>query len=537
MSDAYVGQPRFRSARASELLQAQLLQPINITPVQPQLTIDNIGILNSTGPGNLSSNEYDPMYTSNGGHILLNGAYGSRNTKTDNAIISGVYKNLSGSLGQFHYQTDGFRTNDDFKQDIYNAFAQFEVTRDFSLQVEFKSDDSKLGDVVSRINGPNNETERRIIEQDHIRLGGHYRIDPKQDVIASGFYTTRKEIQSEISENGVNPLIAGKEAGYQAELQYLFHPASYEIIAGAGFLDSRVENLLSNTAFLNKRSFYNAYFYTKLHLLPELTTILGLGFDSYHFDRNRSDQNRDQFSPKFGFIWNPTKDLTIRGAAFRTLNRPLAVNQTIEPTQIAGFNQFYDAVNGTTSWQYSAGLDYQYKNSLFFGGETNWRVKANQPVNRNTFGENRNESRHLSYLYWTPMDWLALRAEYKYEKVTREDNRPSNNNPVNIATHEVPLSFNFFHPNGLFAKISGTYVNQNAAFNSDESIENFSESFWTIDTTVGYRLPKRIGLISFEVRNILDNSFNYQSILDASGPQLSPYIPERQIFGKISFFY
>ena len=37
LADTYSALPRYDVARVSELLQAQLLQPINITPVQPQL--------------------------------------------------------------------------------------------------------------------------------------------------------------------------------------------------------------------------------------------------------------------------------------------------------------------------------------------------------------------------------------------------------------------------------------------------------------------------------------------------------------------
>ena len=196
LSDAYIGQPRYRAARASELLQAQLLQPINITPVQPQLTAENIGILNSTGPGNLSVNEYDSLFNANGAHIVLNGAYGSRNTKTDNAIISGIYNKLSGSMGQFHYETDGFRDNDHYQEDIYDAFAQYAFTPDLSGQIEFKSSDVRASDVPFRLNGEfnNRKNFKEAIAQDSIRVGGHYQISPKQDLLGSFIYSTYKDV-------------------------------------------------------------------------------------------------------------------------------------------------------------------------------------------------------------------------------------------------------------------------------------------------------------------------------------------------------
>ena len=587
LSDSYVGQPRYRVARASELLQAQLLQPINITPVQPQLTGENIGILNNTGPGNLSANEYDALYTGNGAHIVLNGAYGSRDTKTDSAIVSGVYNNLSMSLGQFHYQTDGFRQNDDYQQNIYDAFAQYAFTPDFSLQVELKSENVRAGDVAMRLNESHDTTLRQTIKQDTARIGGLYRIDSEQDVIASGFYTYRKDTTGNhfvnlSSSNRANwnisdPTTGTTSNGYQTEWQYMFHPDNFELIAGVGFL-----NLENKFIFNNDINFFepppllrnsstrqqyntdrfNGYIYSKVHLIPSVITTIGISYDSVDNQINSFESitrnstgttrpfqtkpdvlKRDLFNPKFGITWNPLDSLTIRGAVFRTLNRQLAANQTIEPTQIAGFNQFFDENNDARAWRYGLGTDFNPVKNLFLGGEISWR-DSQQPLSDNgvIVNQNRAESSHLAYFYWTATEWMALRTEYRFDSIDRSYilRRTSSNNPQGIETHQVPISLNLFHPNGLFARISGTYVNQHVASVSSSIVNplNYrSEDFWTFDTAIGYRMPKRLGTINFEVRNLFDNKFNYQSNFDASGPQISPFVPERQLFVKLNLFY
>ena len=581
LSDAYIGQPRYRVARASELLQAQLLQPINITPVQPQLTAENIGILNSTGPGSLSLNEYDPLYNANGAHIVLNGAYGSNDTKTDNAIISGVYNNFSGSLGQFHYETDGFRQNDDYKQDIYDAFAQYAITPDLSVQMELKSEDVRAGDVPFRLNGFHQENLRKVIEQNTVRAGGHYRIDSTQDLIASGIYTTLKDIET----NSTKPLgpksventsLTTQDVGYQAEIQYLYHPVAFDIAAGFGYMNlgrgqidqkntlapptgSNVlldvcvidtlkdnEDLCLNKSSTSNLEYVNGYVYSKQYLLPNLTTILGFSYDAY----DEGFIERNQFNPKFGAIWNPFKDLTLRSAVFRTIKRPLASNQTIEPTQVAGFNQFFDGNNGATAWQGGFGLDYNPIKSIFMGGELIWR-DGSQPIlneNNQLEDQDRKESFHLAYLYWIPFEWLSFRSEYRYEKFNRDFTLGSGDptDPRSIETQQVPFSLNFYHGSGFFGKFTGTYVNQQVEFVNDEDqntgkllppIDKQNENFWTFDVAVGYRFPKKIGIISLEVRNLFDNDFNFQSTFDASGPQLTPFVPERQLFGKLSLFF
>ena len=152
-----------------------------------------------------------------------------------------------------------------------------------------------------------------------------------------------------------------------------------------------------------------------------------------------------------------------------------------------------------------------------------------------------NQNNHLAYLYWTPADWLALKAEYRFDDISRNPGLITENstNPLDLKTKQIPLSIQLFHPSGVFARLAGTYVDQSTFGFSDEASQfvKLSESFWTFDAAIGYRLPKRLGIISFEMRNLFDNHFRFQSAFDASGPQLSPFVPERQLFAKLNIFY
>ena len=50
LADSYSVLPRHEIARVSELLQSQLLQPINITPIQPRLAESNLFLISRQGP-------------------------------------------------------------------------------------------------------------------------------------------------------------------------------------------------------------------------------------------------------------------------------------------------------------------------------------------------------------------------------------------------------------------------------------------------------------------------------------------------------
>ena len=79
------------------------------------------------------------------------------------------------------------------------------------------------------------------------------------------------------------------------------------------------------------------------------------------------------------------------------------------------------------------------------------------------------------------------------------------------------------------------------------------EEFVLFDWNIGYRLPKRLGTLNVGVRNILDESFDFQGLGDRTfrGSQQAPQtaqlqtdalgaqsiIPERTKFGNINLVF
>jgi hypothetical protein len=83
LADTYQNLPRHEAARTSELLQSQLLQPLNITPVQPSLGEQNLLILSGSGPSQPSFNEFNPVFQRDRFALQASGVAGSFNTFGD----------------------------------------------------------------------------------------------------------------------------------------------------------------------------------------------------------------------------------------------------------------------------------------------------------------------------------------------------------------------------------------------------------------------------------------------------------------------
>jgi outer membrane receptor for ferrienterochelin and colicin len=212
----------------------------------------------------------------------------------------------------------------------------------------------------------------------------------------------------------------------------------------------------------------------------------------------------------------------------------LITNQTLEPTLVAGFNQFYDDADATDAWRYGAAIDQKVSSTLYGGAEFSYR-DLQVPYNDVVAGILRNVdwSEYLgrAYLFWTPHKWVALRAGYQYERFQRDENF-NLIGTKDMKTHSVPLGVSFFHPCGISASMQGTYYKQDGWFQrrGSDSYEKGSSDFWVVDAAINYRLPNRYGLVSFGVSNLFNKDFSYQET-DLNSPRVQP---ERLIYGQIS---
>ena len=252
----------------------------------------------------------------------------------------------------------------------------------------------------------------------------------------------------------------------------------------------------------------NLYVYSYIKPIENVTLTVGASGDFVDGD-SPEVENQDSFNPKFGINWTPFDGTTVRGAAFKTLKRTLITDQTLEPTQVAGFNQFFDDLDATEAWRYGAAVDQKFLSNVYGGAEFSYRDMDVPAIDLEggTFDEKWEEYLGRAYLYWAPHAWVSLRADYIYEQFKTEG---LTDYPEKLDTHRVPLGCNFFHPSGLNASVTATYYNQDGDFITvDGERKPGEDDFWLVDASIGYRLPKRYGIITAGVRNLFDEEFSY----------------------------
>lgn len=546
LADTYAVLPRHQIARVSELLQSQLLQPVNMTPLQPRLAESNLFLIGSGGPGVASFNEFNPLFNRNGVTALVSGFAGEQDTLSGEAIVAGIAGKAGFSVGMSAFRTDGFRPNNDQHDRISNAFLQYDFTPQTSVQAEYRKRLTEIGDLQQKFFADSFFTGLRN-KQDltTFRLGARHGFTPGSIVLASYIHQDA-QFDTIFDEPGAFTRLDIPQPSDSLELQHLWRGPRFNLRTGLGYAKIGGEINATNRLDLGPPigvvedqsvtptdiRHANAYAYATIRLLPRLTGIVGLSFDKLTGELPGGAQERT--NPKLGLIWNATASTTVRAAAFGTMKRTLVTNQTLEPTEVAGFNQFFDDGNLTRAKRYGVAVDQKFRRNVFGGLELSRRDldvlfldSTIDPANPPARTVDWKEAFARGYLFWAPRPSFALSAEYLYERFRRNADFSGGAREFDI--HRVPLGARYFHPSGVSAGLTATYWLQKGEFEQLTFPPSFvagRDHFWLVDAALTWRLPRRYGFVSVGARNLFDKAFNAFDV-DPANPTIQP---KRMVF-------
>jgi hypothetical protein len=262
---------------------------------------------------------------------------------------------------------------------------------------------------------------------------------------------------------------------------------------------------------------------------------LGLSYDSFEEGIGFA---LDELNSKLGLQWNITAALRLRVAWFETVKPALIVDQTLEPTQIAGFNQFFDDFNGTQARRQGVGLDAHVTRHLDAGVEASWRDLEAPIFDRGTIAiariEDQEEKLYRAYLYWAPSFNWTVSAEYQFENFEREPNRDIGL-PLHLKTVSAPVSVRYFDRSGFFAVLRASYIRQELRRGAGSTLPAGVDDFALFDTALGYRLSNRRGILSVEASNLFDRKFLFRDANFQTSEAANPrFIPDRMLLVRLT---
>jgi tetratricopeptide (TPR) repeat protein len=585
LSDVYQGVRRREVARVSELFQAQMLQDVNTNPIQPSVSSTNLNIVTAGGPASAGFNEFTPLFERNKTQFDATAMGGNNSTTSAEAVVTTLHDNFSLSAGGYYFDTDGFRKNNDINHEIYNVYGQVALTPAVNVQAEYRYRDSSNGDLAMNFDPDDfDKSFDRDFRENTARLGVRFTPNQSSNVLLSYIYSDRENDTFGNVDEQVIPNVpsfpdppappipsfhdvtinsssesATDETANQYEGQYLFQGDGFNITTGATYADvdqkfTKTENFTFDPAGIigpDEGVIHNtqedkptvedkrAYVYGSFNLPSQVTWTLGM---SYH-DYDQGDIDYDRYNPKVGLQWDMTDSMRLRAAYFKVVKPALASNRTLEPTQVAGFNQYFDDTNATRSERWGGAFDWSVSRDVFVGAEYTRRELETpeflftSETNRDVDFLNWDEWSHRVYAYWTPADRWSLSAEAVYDKFEGDDDTKNINLPEKVRTLSYPVRLQYFHPSGFFAGAGVTYVDQKVDREKGASFDDGDSDFTVGDIAVGYRFPRRMGIASLSVQNVTDEDFDYQddSFREFQDePSVGPYIPDRAIMGRFT---
>jgi len=561
----YRGLPGFSSAFLSETLQARIYQPVNVNAVRPDIVNESV-----------SFNEYTPLFDRPRVRGFVGAVYGKTDTSLDEYFDPGdvcidpggnigpcqdlieidssnpragdltLTLNRDRFAGAISYQgvrDEGFRVNNDVSSDTVRGFFVFAPSYRDQFQINIIDGSRETGDLPLRGFPALVGLERIETELTNIGVGYHRIISPAADLAISAIYSDTRQ---NLGISFFDLTSTAELKGPQIEGQYVLRKKTVTWTAGAGHFDGEqaVTSGLGGMDPVTTKgddSFSNAYVYAKIRDLGPVEISAGAAYEDVLAPVGLlppRDSNillgdvtfeDTRVSPKFGLSAYATSTTVVRATAYGRLAPAIGRLQTLEPTQVAGFNQFFDDPGGTSSVNYGIGLDQTFARSIFGGFSVLRRNLdipeptcdtpdpnagcAFQPATGYT---ERNSDDWLANLYFnaTAGKRVAVSLEYAYEERDFDFTQVSNNSLFEdyVETRRLRPQVRFFLPMGFFTVVRGTHYDQEVHQFDDlasPARSTIDADFWIADLQLGYRLPRRWGSIVLNASNITNHRFVY----------------------------
>lgn len=552
LAESYLGKPRYENARASEFFQYDLLRPVRAEVLPPKISETNLASLNEGARFGAGFNEYSGLFSRDGARFTAQLLRGSDATQGHDVAVGGALANSALSMGKSYYETEGFREGAKIRHDLYNVFLQSNLTSTLSAQFEYRKRETTQGELVQNIDaeGDFNKVTQGL-SQWSTRLGMHWILAPNQDIIFSAIHYDKGIDYSHTEPSSVNeegdfePSYINKqgdfEKGFDLQVQHLFHSKYLSTVSGVGRYNARVTSTRStifdsgngpqypSRDYTYRSEAHNVYAYGNFAPSPAWILTMGLASDSIE----DSVLNIDQLSPKLGLRAHFTPQLQLRFAAFRTTKRRYSTNQTLEPTQIAGFNQFFDDYNGAEADVTGLGLDWSFSRVWIFGVEYSARsvtIPKPEYFRRQLFiATEQSELLHRVYAYWLPLRSMSVSASFDVERLKHD----APDGPL-VRTKTLPLSISYFYASGLSLSARASYLRQHVAVYNyiDDSVGFKNQTFSVLDMVTTYRFAHQRGVLSMEINNLFDRAIHFQDLnrFNADVFNASPrYLPHRNV--------
>jgi len=500
MADFYLNRPRRELARQSEILQAQILQPLNNNPSQLRVADQNLSAFRDSGPFGVSLGEYNRLFTREGINRRIGIRTGSNNSKDAETQFAGLKNNTSIALSGFFSRTDGIDVNRDGRTSIVAGNLHQRVNNQLDLQLQLEKRTDETGDfshtVTREVFDRNGRTK---IKRNGLRLSAFFR-----PMLTKGNIFEVQHRKKATNQNVHLGLIATQEQQDFQKRVFSLNPSNDTTSRRNSVTESNVYGYRFST-------FYSPHF-------GEVDSTIGLSLDSSH-GRNR---NKLSLNPKLGLGFKKGKTYW-RAAAFRGSRRSILAARSLEPGNIMGFAQtvLQNLVNASTVVGVGVDTETFTHNSIpesgvSTGAEISLRKTDHTRVNKKL--PRSTELEFQAYTHVTSQPYAitisARTSSWRSNEIELETQRIGQ---PRARTIRIDLDLRRYWKSGLSISFQPQYIYQRGRFYNftSEPTSESKDAVVVVNLAINLNLNRYLGrfsdgILSFTGANIFDRAFSFQ---------------------------
>lgn len=548
--DALASRSRGGLARQGEYLQAILREPLGgLSPslllaegVQPGAVAPQQGFFRAALPEGIGFNEYGAVFSSAGPHLDVDVTAGNHATLGDQLRVAGEVGRVGLSLSQLHFQSDGFGSRDTLENTIWRSVLRYDPRPGSRVHLEYQHADGGRDGVLFPGDDLFNQPQHVEDKRERTRLALRHQFGGLGELI---LVASREDLDQQIDTlpTAGNLLLETRRDRQDVrseilEGQFVWHGDAVRVIAGAGHYRDRQhfafgpgEHVFGNVppiAIDTSARTRSAYVYAQHRFRPNLTWEAGIVAD----DQALSGFTQRFVSPKLGLRWQVMDGATLSLAATRGLNRYVMNGASLEPTQVAGFQQLYNDGPGVRADRLGMGWEQRLAHGWEWGGQISGRelrvplLGVLLPYDRWHEREARLwASRVLTREAlegWLPGWEGAVTLAYDAQDYTRHGITTGLEQIRDYRPQHLQLGSRLFNTKGWGVNLGLTWVQAEGTQQTLVGTRNrFEDAFPVLDAALTWRLPGRRGQLSVGALNLLDREYRYLE-MDSAQPRLAP---------------
>lgn len=527
LADTFLNLDGRTQAGGSELLLARLLMPVN---------------LNSFN----TFNDYTTMFELPRVFWTAGAAAGNHSSSEALLISTGGTSRIGYSSIFSFDQTDGFRPrNDDAESYSSVNILKWALTPESDLLFSYSNQQNDRGGLtavplVSRENDPDLRIFTRI---QRAEVGYHRRLRPGSEV---ALLFTAREVEQVIDDpNALTRLgidiqlrRSSREPNLGLQAIHFLKLPQVELRYGLDIFEGRrrqrdvfifsppgSDQVVSQEFDLlrEKVRFKTVFFRADYPVNRRFRLSAGLNYD-WASDDNRLDSRQDstnRWNPQAGVFFNPLPQTLLRFAF--TQNLQTHFQERVVPVHLYGFPIGQNESALTHSTSYNAGWDQYAGENSFFRVTSFWRTRHIPSLStlQLPFGfQGESYGGRFSWNQILTPEWTLV-PEYSLTH-SKETNLIRHD-------HEIRAGLFFVHPSGFTLRLEESYFRQTGRL----GLVNRRTKVFTTNLRLLFEMPRKLGLLFFDARNLFDREFEFLT----DPLEVEPRTPDRQIRAGIQIFF